>query len=530
MKELTMIVVFAIVLLGAAVTGLQAFDASIPGVVAAREQEAAARAELATKQAEIDAAEYANREAVATVALAIAFLGAGMGTAVVAVAGAVGAGRWLNTRARLVQPNEATALYPALMIDGVPVTINQPGAQIVATMAVARRRPTAAMLDRLMQPPQPPVELLPPPVEATQVELPTVVPVYRADVPDVPALMIGVGAGGRQVSLPLHNLGNVLVGGVPGSGKTECLASMLAGLLRFDATGAALRVAVVDPKMVDFGAIPNNLQALMWPVAKTVEDAGRLIAACRHEVERRFVALDTVGARNLAQFNATQVEALPYLVVVVDELADLTQDATFVEHALAIGRKGRAAGVTLVLATQRPSSDVVPSSLRAVCGAQIAFRLLNSRDSATVLGVGGAEQLPTVPGRCLVRRSTIETVQSYHADLERRFYPFVGRLPRGDVKQLPAPTQMERITPVATSGNEVVEADFAPVHRCQPPQPVEVDAIQVERIARGRRPTPAQAAQIRQLHAAGWSANRLSQRFWGYKDSDTMRYIREVLH
>jgi len=52
----------------------------------------------------------------------------------------------------------------------------------------------------------------------------------------------------------------------------------------------------------------------------------------------------------------------------------------------------------------------------------------------------------------------------------------------------------------------------------------------VERIARGRRPTPAQAAQIRQLHAAGWSANRLSQRFWGYKDSDTMRYIREVLH
>lgn len=527
MKPFVWFAIGAVLVFAVAVTGLRAFDASIPGVVVAREREAAARAELVAKQAQIDAVEYRQREAAATVALVIALMGGGVATAVVAVAGAIGAGRWLNTRARLVQPNEATALYPALMVGGVPVTFNQPGAQIVATMAVARRRPTAAMLEQIMAPPQPPVELLPPPVEANQVELPTVVPVYRAELPPQPALMVGVGGHG-PVALPLHNLGNVLVGGVPGSGKTECLASMLAGLLRYDATGSTVRVAIVDPKMVDFGAIPNNLAALMWPVAKTVEDAGRLIAAARHEVERRFSALDAAGARNLAQFNADGNEALPYLVVVVDELADLTGDGTFVEHALTIGRKGRAAGVSLVLATQRPSSDVVPSSLRAVCGAQIAFRLLNSRDSSTVLGVSGAEQLPNVPGRCLVRRSTIETVQSYHADLERRFYPFVGRLPRGETKQLPAPAQVERMPPVATGGNEVVEADFAPVHRWQPPQPVEVD--QVERIARGRRPTPAQAAQIRQLHATGWSANRLSQRFWGYKDSDTLRFIREVLH
>jgi hypothetical protein len=526
MKELTMIVVLAFVLFALAVTGLQALDATLPGVVQAREREAAARATQVERQAQIDAREYKTREAAATTAIVIVALGGGVGLAVLAVAGAIGAGRWLNTRARLVQPNEATALFPAILVDGVPVTFNHPGAQIVATMAVARRRPTAAMLDRIMAPP--PVEIEPPPpvVEVLPPsELPTVVPVYRADLPQEPALMVGVGARG-PVALPLHNLGNVLVGGVPGSGKTECLASMLAGLLRFDASGSTVKVAVVDPKMVDFGAIPNNLQALMWPVAKTVEDAGRLIHAARLEVERRFTLLDAAGARNLAQFNATQVEALPYLVVMVDELADLTGDATFVEHALTIGRKGRAAGVTLVLATQRPSSDVVPSSLRAVCGAQVAFRVLNSRDSATVLGVSGAETLPAVPGRCLVRRSTIETVQAYHADLERRFYPFVGRLPRGDVKQLPAPS-VERLPPVATGDDGPILADFSTLHRLPP---VEVDATQVERIARGRRPTPAQAAQIRQLHAQGWSANRLSQRFWGYKDSDTLRFIREVLH
>lgn len=519
MKELTLIVVLALVLFGLATTAMQALDAAIPGVVQAREREAQAHAQLVEQQAAIAAREQDARERFLTVAVAIAAVGAGVGLAVVAVAGAVGAGRWLNTRARLVQPNEATALYPALLLNGQPVTINSPGAQIVATMAVARRRPTAAMLERIMSPPvevapPPPVELLPPPED-----LPTLVPVYDAALPNVPALVVGVATGGRQVALPLQNLGNVLVGGVPGSGKTEALGSMLAALLRFDATGKRVQLGIVDPKMVDFGMVPNNLAALAWPVAKTVEDAARLIAACRHEVERRFALLDSAGARNLAHYNATAVERLPYVVVVVDELADLTQDATFVEHALHIGRKGRAAGVTLVLATQRPSSDVVPSSLRAVCGAQIAFRLLNSRDSGTVLGTSGAESLPAIPGRCLVRRSTIETCQAYHADLEGRFYPFVHALPRGDVRQLPPP-------PVATTALPVVEADFTPVHRLQP---VEVDATQVERIAKGRRPTPAQAAQMRALAARGWSANRLSQKYWGYKDSDTMRFIREVL-
>lgn len=518
MKNLVLLVAFALVLFGLAVTTLQALDATIPGVVQAREREAVARAQLVERQAQIDAREHDARERATTVALAIALVGGGIALAVVAVATAVGAGRWLNTRARLVQPNEATALYPGILVDGMPVTFNHPGAQIVAAMAVARRRPTAAMLERIMSPPVE-IEQPPPPVAiAAPEDLPTLVPVYDAPLPNVPALVVGVATGGRQVALPLQNLGNVLVGGVPGSGKTEALGSMLAGLLRQDATGKRVQVGIVDPKMVDFGMVPNNLQALMWPVAKTVEDAARLIAACRHEVERRFTALDTAGARNLAHYNATAVEALPYLVVVVDELADLTQDATFVDNALHIGRKGRAAGVTLVLATQRPSSDVVPSSLRAVCGAQIAFRLLNSRDSATVLGTSGAESLPAVPGRCLVRRSTIETCQAYHADLEGRFYPFVHQLPRGNVRQLPPP--------VATSGNGAVEADFAPIHRLQP---VEVDATQVERIAKGRRPTPAQAAQIRALHARGWSANRISARYWGYKDAFTMNAIREIL-
>ena len=527
MKPFVWFAIGAVLVFAVAVTGLRAFDASIPGVVVAREREAAARAELVAKQAQIDAVEYRQREAAATVALVIALMGGGVATAVVAVAGAIGAGRWLNTRARLVQPNEATALYPALMVGGVPVTFNQPGAQIVATMAVARRRPTASMLERIMAPPveiapPPPVELLPSPSD-----LPTVVPVYDAPLPTVPALMVGVTGGGRQVTLPLQNLGNVLIGGMPGSGKTEALGSMLAGLLRFDATGKRVQLAVIDPKMVDFGSVPNNLAALAWPVAKTVEDAGRLIAAARHEVERRFALLDGAGARNLAHYNATAVERLPYLVVVVDELADLTGDGTFVEHALHIGRKGRAGGVSLVLSTQRPSSDVVPSSLRAVCGAQIAFRLLNSRDSGTVLGVSGAESLPAIPGRCLVRRSSVELVQAYQSDLEGRFYPFVASAPRGELKQLPPPT-VERLAlpPVATSGNGPIVADFSTLHRLPP---VELDAIPVERIARGRRPTPAQVAQIRALHARGWSANRLSQRFWGYKDSDTLRFIREVL-
>jgi len=519
MKQLSVIAIATIALAILAITALQAQQNAIPGVVAGREREAAARAALVERQAVIDAQEYATREQATTVGLAIAIVGLGAGVAVLAVVGAVAVGRWLHLRARLVQPHADTALYPAVMIDGMPATFNQPGAQLVAAMAVAGRRPTAAMLETIMQPQGlPPVEPPPVVVDAVTTELPTQVQIYRAEMPTQPALMVGVSATG-PVCLPLHNLGNVLLGGMPGSGKTEAIASMLAGLLRYDATGATVRLAVADPKMVDFGAIPSNLQALMWPVAKTVEDAARLIAACRAEVERRFALLDAAGARNLAQFNAsTTGEPVPYLVVAVDELADLTGDGTFVEHALAIGRKGRAAGVTLVLATQRPSADIVPSSLRAVCGAQIAFRLLNARDSATVLGIGGAEQLPNVPGRCLVRRSTVEMCQAYHADLERRFYPFVGRLPRAEPRQLPPPV----VATMPTGGDD---ADFGTPNRWEP-----VDAAQVERIAHGRRPTPAQAALMRQLARDGWSANRISARFWGYKDSDTLRFVREALH
>ena len=519
MKHLAIAAIAAIALVVAGLVLLQAQRDALPGVAAGREREAAARAALAEAQAAIDAREYDAREQATTVAATIALVGLGLGLAVAAVAGAIGVSRWLHLRARLVMPHGDTALYPAVMIDGMPATFNQNGAQLVAAMAVGGRRPTAAMLETIMQPQElpPPVEPQPMVIEAITAELPTVVPVYRAEVPSQPALMVGVGATG-PVSLPLHNLGNVLIGGMPGAGKTEAIASMLAGLMRYDATGATVRLAVADPKMIDFGAIPSNLAALMWPVAKTVEDAARLIAACRAEGERRFATLDAAGARNLAQYNAAH-EPLPYLVVAVDELADLTGDGTFVDHALAIGRKGRAAGVTLVLATQRPSADIVPSSLRAVCGAQIAFRVLNSRDSATILGVGGAENLPNVPGRCIVRRSDLQTVQAYHADLDRRFYPFVGRLPRGDVRLLPPP--------VATGDDVPIEADFAAINRWQP---VDVDATQVERIPRGRRPTAAQAATMRAMWHAGWSANRLSQRFWGYKDSDTLRILREVLH
>ena len=518
MKHLAIVAIAAIALGVVGIVLLQAQRDALPGVAAGREREAAARAALAEAQAAIDAREYDAREQATTVAVSVALVGLGVGLAVAAVVGAIGLGRWLHLRARLVMPHGDTALYPAVMIDGAPATFNQTGAQLVAAMAVGGRRPTAAMLETIMQPQELPPPVEPPPmmIEAITTELPTVTPIYRAEIPPQPALMVGVSAAG-PVALPLHNLGNVLIGGMPGAGKTEAIASMLAGLMRYDATGATVRLAVADPKMVDFGAIPSNLAALMWPVAKTVEDAARLIAACRAEVERRFTMLDAAGARNLSQYNAAH-DPLPYLVVAVDELADMTADGTFVDHALAIGRKGRAAGVTLVLATQRPSSDIVPSSLRAVCGVQIAFRVLNSRDSATILGVSGAENLPNVPGRCIVRRSDLQTVQAYHADLERRFYPFVGRLPRGDVRLLP---------PVATGGDAPIEADFAAINRRQP---VEVDATQVDRIPRGRRPTAEQAALMRQLWHDGWSANRLSQMFWGYKDSETLRILREVLH
>ena len=451
-------------------------------------------------------------------ALVIAIVGLVGGVATgLALGGALVVDR--TRRAREIHVDPGTALYPVIReAHGVYAQLNAPGTQQIAALSMGRRRPTAAMVGRVLDAP---AGSNAPQIAAPAEHYPARVDVYTAPMPKRLALPIGVAGDGRHVALPLRGLGNVVVGGLPNFGKSELLASMAAGLLRQDATGARQQIAVVDMKLVSFGNLPA-LAALRWPVATEIDEAHQVIDAARAECSRRYVALKDARARTLEEYQEITGEPLPYLTVLVDEIADLTQDddrgrrERFLSSAMEIARKGRAAGVGLVMATQRPSADVLPSSLRNLAGAQIAFKTQRNHDSIAVLGEPGAEALPAVPGRCLVRHSSTVQVQAFFAGLEGgRFDAFVASLP------MLQPAGV--IDGIAVDNWPTTAPVASVVGGCDGSGPV------VERLLPGREPSPQLAAQLRSLHAAGWSKTALCNAAWGYKDGPVWAILDRVL-
>ena len=276
--------------------------------------------------------------------------------------------------------------------------------------------------------PQPEVPML-----AATSSLPRMASVYDLPVAQQPALPIGVTDTGH-LELPLHNLGNGLVGGLPGGGKSELLAAMMVGLMRYSPDGRQVQIAVIDTKRIDFGNIPGDIAPMWQPVAREVEDGKALVQMLAAEADRRFQVLEQHRARSLKRYNdLPDVEPLPYLVLFIDEIADWAGDKSFEQAAIAIGRKGRAAGITLVAATQRTGAKEISSSLRAVMGFGVAFRTRNNMDSRLIIGDSGAEGIARQDkGRCLVwTGEEMKMVQAYYAGIdEGRFDDFSASLPK----------------------------------------------------------------------------------------------------
>jgi S-DNA-T family DNA segregation ATPase FtsK/SpoIIIE len=441
----------------------------------------------------------------------------------VVVGGAVYIVRGLAARSRRIYARDG--LYPVVDHgNGRYAILNEPGAQSLAVLA-SGRRPTAALAGRVIDAQwrngnpsenSPDLPQLPEPAA----RFPARVDVYGQPLPRALALPVGVDGAGQPVNLALRNLGNVLVGGLPGSGKSELLASMMAGLLRQEASGRTVQLAAVDTKLVSFGLLPN-LAALYAPPALTLEDAHGLVASLANEVQRRFELLHAARVRSLEELESTTGERLPYLVAFVDELADLTQDsdktraARFLDAAQQIGRKGRAAGVALVMATQRPAADVVPSSLRNLAGAAVAFRVSRNHDSMAVLGEPGAELLPAVPGRCLVKRDGVVQVQALLAGLEGgAFDRFCAAQPQVTTAQRLQPLDGIPVDNWPTTGSVV---------------PVVPVVGGCERLEPGREPDPQLAAAMRSWYHSGVSKTEICRRVWSYKDGPTWAILDRVL-
>ncbi len=347
--------------------------------------------------------------------------------------------------ARSIRPDRHTALYAQVRVDPrradreAWLDLNAPGSQVIAALPRGVKVNPQAMAQAIAPAAAPalPAPTAWPQLAVNQASFPRRVEVYDAPITKALALPVGVDQAGNQIAWPLRDLGNVLIGGLPGCGKSEAIGAMMAGLLRQDDTGLRSKLAVIDMKLVSFGNMPG-LDALAWPVACTIEEAHEIIAAVRAECVRRFVAMREARARTLEEYQTKTGESLPYMTVLVDEVADLTQDEDrarrdrFLAAAMEIGRRGRAAGTSLVLATQRPSADSVPASLRNLSGAALAFRVQRNHDSVAILGETGAEVLPAVPGRCLAKRAGTVEVQAYACGLEGgRFDTFLAGLPGG---------------------------------------------------------------------------------------------------
>ena len=208
-------------------------------------------------------------------------------------------------------------------------------------------------------------------------------------------LVLGKSIEGEIWVKDLAKMPHLLIAGSTGSGKSVAINVLLHSLL-FKHLPTTLRLLLIDPKMVEltpYEGIPH----LIRPVVTSPEEAAGVLQGAVAHMERRYRLMSQVGARNLEQYNAKvgPEEALPYLVIVVDELADLMMTAPKeVEAAiLRLAQMARATGMHLILATQRPSVDILTSLIKVNIPARLAFAVSSGFDSRTILDAQGAERL-----------------------------------------------------------------------------------------------------------------------------------------
>jgi len=207
------------------------------------------------------------------------------------------------------------------------------------------------------------------------------------------AVALGMDIGGEPIVADIKKMPHGLIAGATGSGKSVCINSIIVSLL-FKATPEQVRLLLIDPKMVEL--IPyNNLPHLVTPVVTEARHATAALKWAVEEMERRYALFVDAGVRDIERYNQTANETLPYIVVVIDELADLMMVAPqdVEDCIIRIAQKARACGIHLLLATQRPSVDVITGNIKANVPTRLAFAVFSQVDSRTILDQSGAERL-----------------------------------------------------------------------------------------------------------------------------------------
>jgi S-DNA-T family DNA segregation ATPase FtsK/SpoIIIE len=207
------------------------------------------------------------------------------------------------------------------------------------------------------------------------------------------AFSLGRDVAGHPMVGDLAKMPHLLIAGATGSGKSICMNSVLLSFL-FRSTPSEVKFIVIDPKRVEL-SLYNGLPHLLTPVITDHQQAVNALRWTVLEMDRRYKMLQEVHKRNIEEYNESSLIKMSYLVVVVDELADLMSVAqNEVESAIVrLAQMARAVGIHLVLATQRPSVDVITGLIKANITARIAFAVASQVDSRTILDMAGAEKL-----------------------------------------------------------------------------------------------------------------------------------------
>ena len=256
------------------------------------------------------------------------------------------------------------------------------------------------------------------------------------------SIALGEDVAGEAKYADLTKMPHMLVAGATNAGKSVCLNSLIASLL-FRVTPREVKFVLIDPKRVElslFDGIPH----LCTPVVKDVRQATGILRSVLKEMDRRYDLFVQAATRNFDGYNAKvkPEEKIPYIVVIVDEVADLMMQAgAEVEFAICrLAQLARATGIHLIVATQRPSVDVITGTIKANISSRIAFAMNSQTDSRTILDMGGAERLigrgdmlfkpidvskPTRIQGCLITEKEIEDLVKHLKEQETPDYTMV---------------------------------------------------------------------------------------------------------
>lgn len=209
------------------------------------------------------------------------------------------------------------------------------------------------------------------------------------------AMALGRDVAGEPVAIDLEKMPHMLIAGATGSGKSICINAIIVALL-YNNSPSDLRLLLVDPKRVELTGY-NGIPHLLTPVVTEVDKTVSALKWAVHEMERRYEVFSKLGKRNITAYNAAPGEEgkMPYIVIIIDELADLmaTSSKEVEGSIVRLAQMARATGIHLIVATQRPSVDVLTGLIKANIPSRVAFATASQVDSRTILDLSGAEKL-----------------------------------------------------------------------------------------------------------------------------------------